>query len=76
MPFYDGIEVYRPNGYVGVDDNSRYVMRDGECLCVEFYPWPLKRPHLAVLYAWDVLSWHIAVIRQHGWREWKHLRSF
>lgn len=75
MPYFNGEEVHLPDGSVGVDTYSRFVIVDGETRCVEFYPWPFRRPHLAVLYAWDVLSWHVAVIRQHGWREWKHLRS-
>jgi hypothetical protein len=76
MPFYNGIKVTEPDGSVGVDDNCRYIVHDGETFCVEHYPWPFRfpyGPYYAIIQAFHVGMWHIRVIRQYGWHEYRYL---
>lgn len=76
MPWFNGVEVEEFDDGVGVDDYSRYRIKDAELTAVERYPRPFKHPVLAIRYQLNVLKWHRDMIRQNGWRDWNDLRKF
>jgi hypothetical protein len=60
----------------GIDGYSRYVIRDGEKIAVEFHPFGSIFSPIKCLAAFGVFQWHIGMIRQHGFSEWNQLRKY
>lgn len=59
----------------GIDTFSRYVEDDkGEKFAVE--PYPYRNLWRKLWARWDILRWHIGMIRQDGFAEWNKLRKY
>jgi len=59
----------------GVDAYSRYHEYGGERYVVEAWPFERRRLIMRLRYRLGIISWHLGILRQHGFSTWRKLAS-
>jgi len=66
----------------GLDGYGRFIERDGERSMVEAWPFS-KRSFLdslnfyrRIIHRFDIIQWHLGILRHYGLRQWLELRQY